>query len=123
MNVVNSLESLRDLFRKTLNNSSKTELGLWGELFVIETSNNKELLIDSWHKKSKQIIDFNDGNSKLEVKTTQRSERVHSFSLNQLETIKSYSSLVYSIMTSEIELGISVLDLYEKIHKKYFSRI
>ena len=116
-NVVESLENLRDLFRKTLHNSSKTEIGLWGELFVIESSNNKELLIDSWHKTSNQTFDFNDGDSKVEVKTTTRAQRVHSFSLNQLEKAKNSTSLIYSIITSEIDLGLSVLDLYQRINK------
>ena len=40
ISVVEFLEVLRDLFRKTLIKASKTEIGLWGELFIIASSNN-----------------------------------------------------------------------------------
>lgn len=114
--VVDLIQSLRDIFRKLLSEPSQTELGLWGELLLIEVSDNKELLIDSWHKKSSQTFDFNDGNEKLEIKTTSKNERVHSFSLNQLEKAKDSQSHIISIMTSEIDRGFSVLDLFERIN-------
>ena len=117
-NIIHHVEVLRDLFGKALKKASITEIGLWGELFVIESSNNLMLLIDSWHKLPKQTFDFNDGDSKLEIKTTTLNERIHSFSLNQLKKAKESSSLICSVMTSQIDLGKSVSDLFEEINKK-----
>lgn len=116
--VVDFVEGLRNLFRKMLTKPTKTEVGLWGELLLIECSKNKPLLIDSWHLKSTETFDFNDGVTKVEVKTTTLNERVHAISLNQLEKSKKSSSVILSIITSQIDLGISVIDLYNKINSK-----
>ena len=48
---IHTLESIKKLFSKLINKSSKTELGLWGELFLIYISKDYEYLIDSWHNK------------------------------------------------------------------------
>ena len=116
--IIKHVEVFRDLFGKTLKKTSITEIGLWGELLVIESSDDLPLLIDSWHKLAKQTFDFNDGLTKLEVKTTTLNERIHSFSLNQLKKSKETTSLICSIMTSQIDLGKSVSDLFEKINSK-----
>ena len=116
--ITNHIEVFRDLFGKALKKATITEIGLWGELLVIETSSDMMFLIDCWHKLPKQTFDFNDGVSKLEVKTTTLNERIHSFSLNQLKKAKESSSLICSIMTSQIDLGKSVCDLFESINSK-----
>lgn len=116
--VVNHVEVFRDLFGKALKKATITEIGLWGELLVIESSDDLMFMIDTWHKLPKQTFDFNDGVSKLEVKTTTMNERIHSFSLNQLKKAKESSSLICSIMTSQIDLGKSVSDLFESINSK-----
>lgn len=112
------LESIKKLFSKLLNSSSKTELGLWGELFLIYFSKDYEYLIDSWHKKNNDTFDFNDGINKVEVKTTVKNERKHNFSLNQLENSISNSAVICSIMTSEIDMGYSIHFLLQEISSK-----
>ena len=113
--VIKVVNTMRDLFSKILQVSKKEETGLWGELFLIYISSDKELLIDSWHVNPRDTFDFNDGNTKLEVKTTTRNERIHTIKLNQiLKSIES-CSLICSIMTSRIDLGVSVIDLIDKI--------
>lgn len=116
--VVNHVEVFRDLFGKALNKASITEIGLWGELLVIESSDDLMFMIDSWHKIPKQTFDFNDGLSKLEVKTTTLNNRIHSFSHNQLKKARESSSLICSVITSQIDLGKSVSDLFETINSK-----
>ena len=118
IDVINIVNSLRDMFSKILRGSKKEETGLWGELFIIYISLDKELLIDSWHINPRDTFDFNDGNTKLEVKTTTRNERIHAIKLNQIVKSIESGSLICSIMTSQIELGVSVLDLVEKISSK-----
>ena len=116
--VIHHVEVFRDLFGKALKKPTITEIGLWGELLVIESSDDLKFMIDSWHKIPKQTFDFNDGLSKLEVKTTTLNERIHSFSLNQLKKAKESSSLICSVLTSQIDLGKSVSDLFEIINSK-----
>ena len=118
LEIINHVEVFRDLFGKALKKANITEIGLWGELLVIESSDDLLLMIDSWHKLPKQTFDFNDGITKLEVKTTTLNERIHSFSLNQLNKAKESSSLICSVLTSQIDLGKSVSDLFEKINSK-----
>ena len=113
--VIEVVNGLKELFVNFLRPSTNTEIGLWGELFVISQAQNIENAIDSWHLDPYDTFDFNDGHKKMEVKTTTNNERVHSISLNQiLKSIES-NSLICSIMTSKIDLGLTVLDLKEKI--------
>jgi len=114
---INTLESIKKLFSKLINKSSKTELGLWGELFLIYISKDYEYLIDSWHNKNTDTFDFNDGTYKIEVKSTTLSERKHNFSLQQLSDNISNKVVVCSIMTSQIDLGCSIMELVNKISK------
>ena len=54
----------------------------------------------------------------MEVKTTTKNERIHSISLNQILKSIETESLICSIMTSKIDLGLSVFDLKENIALK-----
>lgn len=116
--VIKAVNTLRELFRKVLVSSSKKELGIWGELLIIESSIDKKLMIDSWHINPTDAFDFNDGEYRVEVKTTTNNERTHIVKLNQILKVKGSRALVCSIMTSEIHRGKSVKDLYSSILKK-----
>ena len=115
--VIKIVESLRDMFSKLTQGRDIKEIGLWGELFLIYVSTNKEFLIDSWHINNSDTFDFNDGNTKLEVKTTTLGQRIHNFRLNQILKSIDSESLIVSIMTTPIERGVSVEDLINKIKK------
>ena len=78
------IEKLVELFHCFSKPPRKTIQGLWAELFVIEKSISPEYLIQSWHTETNDIFDFNDGIDKLEVKSTSRGKRMHSFSLSPL---------------------------------------
>lgn len=113
--VIKVVESLRDMFSKLTQTTNIKETGLWGELFLIYVSSNKEYLIDSWHINNSDTFDFNDGNNKLEVKTTTKNKRIHNFRLNQILKSINAEAIIVSIMTNKITLGISVKDLINKI--------
>ena len=68
IDVIEAVESLRELFRASTGRARAKELGLWGELVVINSSSDPEHMIDSWHVSPKDTFDFNDGASKMEVK-------------------------------------------------------
>ena len=114
--VQKELENVKDIFLNLNKNRIKEELGLWGELYLIYIQENKEKAVSSWHMNSKDRIDFNSGSIKVEVKTTLSNERKHVFKLNQLRNHYKESVLICSIMTVEIENGLSIKDLVQKIN-------
>lgn len=113
--VQKELENVKDIFLNLHKNRIKEELGLWGELFLIYIQNNKEKAITSWHMNAKDRIDFNSGSVKVEVKTTLSNERKHVFKLNQLRNHYKENVIICSIMTVEIENGLSIRELVQKI--------
>ena len=113
--VQKELENVKDIFLNLHKNSIKEELGLWGELYLIYIQNNKEKAITSWHMNAKDRIDFNSGSIKVEVKTTLSNERKHVFKLNQLRNHYKENVIICSIMTVEIENGLSIRGLVQKI--------
>ena len=116
--VENELSSVKNIFLHLSKKKIKEELGLWGELFFISIQDNKEKAISSWHINSKDRIDFNSGETKIEIKTTLSSERKHVFKLKQLRNHYVENVLICSIMTNHIENGMSIKDLVDKISQK-----
>ena len=95
--------------------------GLWAELLVIERSKNPELMANAWHTIPAAKYDFTQGCDKIEVKSTSSEERIHKFSLDQLNPTESSNLLIASVIvreSAEDENGLSVMDLYDKICKR-----
>jgi hypothetical protein len=109
------IDKLINLFSKFTKPPLKTIQGLWAELLIIEQSKNPDYLIQSWHNSSSDKYDFNDGIDKIEVKSTLKSRRIHSFSIEQLTPNKNSQLLIASIFTIETGTGINVSDLIENI--------
>lgn len=112
------IEKLIKLFSKFSRPPLKTIQGLWAELLIIEQSKNPDYLIQSWHSSTTDKYDFNDGNDKIEVKSTAKSRRIHNFSLDQLTPNLSSKLIVISIFAIETGTGTTVFDLVENIEKK-----
>ena len=128
-------EKLESIFIKLSKASTKSILGLWGELFLISISKNSEYLINSWHKEANDKFDFNDGTDKIEVKTTTLNRRKHHFEIKQLRKFTNSITVVVSIITSDTDNGTSIgdllnqikpnisIDIYEKLITKTFEVI
>jgi hypothetical protein len=112
------IEKLINLFTKFSKPALKTIQGLWAELLIIEQSKNPEYLVKSWHNSTSDKYDFNDGNDKIEVKSTSKSRRIHNFSLEQLIPNSKSKLIVSSIMTIETGTGTNIFDLIEMIELK-----
>lgn len=112
------IEKLINLFTKFSKPAIKTIQGLWAELLIIEQSKNPDYLIKSWHNATSDKYDFNDGNDKIEVKSTTKSRRIHNFSLEQLIPNTKSKLIISSILTIETGKGTSVFDLVELIESK-----
>lgn len=92
--------------------------GLWTELFVIANASNIEYLINAWHVNPDDIYDFNDGIDKIEVKSTSNLDRIHCFSLEQLNPNVDSNLVVVSIIVLATGLGQNIFDLIDSIKQK-----
>ena len=111
------VEKLVNLFSKFSRPPIKTIQGLWAELLVIEQSRDPEYLIQAWHSAIFDKFDFNDGKDKIEVKSTAKSRRIHTFSIEQLNPNTSSNLLVASVFAVETGIGKNIFDLVELIEK------
>tara|TARA_A100001015_G_C15018446_1_gene726729 strand:- start:1246 stop:2190 length:945 start_codon:yes stop_codon:yes gene_type:complete len=114
-NVEKELESVKEIFLNLKKKIISDEIGLWGEVYFIFKQEDKNKAVSSWHLNPKDRIDFNNGKRKIEIKTTLSSERKHIFKLEQLKSHYEENVLICSIMTEEIENGISIKGLFNKI--------
>lgn len=112
------IEKLINLFTKFSKPALKSIQGLWAELLIIDQSKNPDYLIQSWHNSTVDKFDFNDGNDKIEVKSTTKSRRIHNFSLLQLTPNSKSNLIISSILTIETGIGTSVFDLVKFIESK-----
>lgn len=109
------VEKLVNLFSQFSKPPQKTIQGLWAELLVIEQAKNPDYLIQSWHSETTAKFDFNDGIDKIEVKSTSKSKRIHSFSIEQLNPNKNSILIIASVFAVETGTGKSIYDLLESI--------
>lgn len=107
-----AFETLRDLFRtKAADNLRRAQTGLWGELFFMRESLGFMTMARYWHTESSRKFDFSWQDSRLEVKTTSRSERSHSFAHGQLYSNGPSQILVGSLVVQPEDAGLSLAAL------------
>lgn len=116
--LVDEINKLILLFSAATKPAMKTIQGLWAEMLIIEQSKNPEYLIRSWHSSPNSKFDFNDGQNKLEIKSTSQTKRIHSFSYEQTIPNPNSKLLIASIKVIETGVGKSILDLRDNICKK-----
>ncbi len=115
------IENLIAIFDALTSPPKKKIQGLWAELLVIDQSTRPEVLINAWHSSPSAKYDFTLGRDKIEVKSTSSEERVHKFSLDQLNPSPNSRLLIASTVVREsgkAAEGLSVRELYEKIRNK-----
>ena len=112
------VERLVTIFSALTATPRKKIQGIWAELFVIERSIDPQVLINAWHSIPSSKYDFTLGRDKIEVKSTSSEERLHRFSLDQLNPSPNSRLLIASVTVRESGQdhdGLSVRDLYNKI--------
>jgi len=112
------IQKLIELFSRFNCPPRKTIQGLWAELFVIEQSKYPEYLILSWHSSPDDKFDFNDGQDKIEVKSTSMVRRIHSFSLEQLNPNRNSDLLIASVFVVQTGRGKNIIDMIDSICKR-----
>ena len=103
------------LFTNLPSGSADSIQGLWAELLVIEQSFNPDYLIKSWHVLKTDTHDFNDGENKLEVKSTCKNTRSHEFALEQLNPNPNSQLIIASVQLTKTDMGCTLFDLEKKI--------
>lgn len=106
------------LFEKLSNPKNIDLTGLWGELFIINFLRSTEILIQAWHSENDDLFDFFLNNIALEIKTTTKNDRKHTFKFEQLNSTNTNRIIIGSIMLKRSRIGVSLLDLKNKILKK-----
>lgn len=112
------VENLISIFMALTSAARKTVQGLWTELLVIERSKYPETLINAWHSSPDSKYDFTLGRDKIEVKSTSKENRVHHFSLDQLNPTANSRLLIASAFVRESgegQTGLSIRDLFDRI--------
>lgn len=104
-----------DIFRAMSDVPRKSVQGLWAELFIIDRSLNKKILLDFWHNNPNEKFDFNAGVEKLEVKSNSSMERIHIFSSEQLNPPNDSQVIIASLFTKQKSSGLSINDLIKSI--------
>ena len=79
---------------------------------------NPDYLIRSWHVDVHDKYDFNDGKDKLEVKSSIRPQRIHSFSIEQLNPNNNSNLIIASINTSFVGQGVNIFELRDRIYSR-----
>jgi hypothetical protein len=113
--VIDRLGWLVNLFSGLTLPSTRSVVGLWGELFVILNSRDPAKSVLAWHTDPNELYDFVDGNQTIEVKTTTSRTRCHHFRLEQLQSSASSRGFVVSVMVQPAAEGFSIRDLVDRI--------
>lgn len=108
---------LLELFRRLAQPPRKSIAGLWGELLLVYLATAAGPFVEAWHSTTTDSFDFDFKDLRIEVKTTERSTRVHEFSLHQVRPGRE-NDYVASVMLSRSSAGESVLDLALQIAKR-----
>jgi Putative PD-(D/E)XK family member, (DUF4420) len=94
--------------------SQRTVTGLWAELWLISNSIQRDVAVAAWHFDPMDRFDFAFDTHFIEVKATERAERVHEFAYDQLRN-DDRSTWVASLKLRRAQNGLSISDLVDTI--------
>ncbi len=113
-----SIDAIVTLFRAIQRPGERSIQGLWGELAIIAWAPDPEKALSAWHSSPRALHDFSAGNERLEVKSTTRDLREHSFRLEQLSRHGGAHTIIASLVLTPCDDGVSVNDLVQQIAKR-----
>lgn len=115
------LAAARDIFhrvvqllREPTRAARTSELGLWGELFVLSRAEDPATLARAWHATPRERWDFVAGHLRVDVKTSSGSRR-HHFSYEQLDVPDTVQMVVASLLTTASPTGPSIAELLREV--------
>ncbi len=90
--------------------SSRAVAGVWAELWLMSVASDPQSAVTAWHRDPTERFDFSFASHFVEVKATEREERNHDFSYEQLRRSEAPVS-VASLRLRRAQGGKSVTDL------------
>lgn len=121
--IADSLFRFVEIFQALSAAPSNTIQGLWAELFLIDASKRPGNLIHFWHSLPEEKFDFNAGDERIEVKSSESMERVHSFSAGQLCPPDGVQVLIASVLLKQTNAGKDIQQLTESISARLGHRL
>jgi hypothetical protein len=112
--IISLIDQLLELFASLSQPSVTTIVGLWGELFIIQQSNNPDFVASAWHATPEDKFDISEGNARIEVKST-RGPRRHTFSYEQVAPLPGVNIVVASLILTERSDGLNIFELLEQV--------
>ena len=109
---------LIELFRLASQPPRGTIQGLWAELWLIAQARDPEVHLSAWHAESTDAYDFNSGPERLEIKSTGRRTRLHSFSHRQLHPPTGTRVAIASVFVESSGGGPTISKLIERIRRR-----
>ena len=116
-----AVDTVISLFKALQQPGSRTIQGLWAALAMIAYSTNPQVALSSWHSNPRALHDFASGVSRLEVKSTLRDLREHTFLLDQLILGGEGAIVIASLILREIDGGCSIFNLVAAIKARLSS--
>jgi len=118
------IENIITIFSAMHHIALKTIQGLWAELLIIYLAKDTDIILSAWHNNPNDKYDFSLGKEKLEVKSSTSYDRIHHFSMEQLNPTQNSELVIASttvIETGKGTTGLSIIDLADKIIEKTHS--
>ena len=108
------LNTLSQLLNSRTNESKRTAMGLWSELYLINSNIQSIPLTDAWHNNTSEKLDFELNNIAIEVKSFSGNERSHNFSYRQVENLSYENLFIMSVQLKDVGDTVSLRKLFKE---------
>jgi hypothetical protein len=113
----NAVNHLVELLSAISVPSTRAIAGLWAELWLILKATDVASALQSWHNDATDRFDFTFDTHNVEIKATEKADRTHEFSLEQIRGATKPTRIA-SVKLQRNANGVSVADLVENIAAK-----
>jgi len=115
--IIERLNILSQILNLRTTQPKRTAMGLWSELYLINSNIQSDALTDAWHNNTKEKLDFELNNVAIEVKSFSSDERSHNFSYRQLANLSYEHLFIMSVQLKESGETISLRQLFNETLK------
>ena len=112
--IMEKLNILSQLLNSRTKESKRTAMGLWSELYLINSNIQSVALTDAWHNITTEKLDFELNNVAIEVKSFSGDERSHNFSYRQLVNLSYENLFIMSVQLKDVGDTISLRKLFKE---------
>ena len=113
---------LAAIFQRIRSPGTRLVNGLFGELYVIASSNAPEVALECWRIDGSARFDFVDSDFHMDVKTTAGRLRRHVFSYEQCNPSTGSTGIIASMFIERVARGLTLGSLIHKIEQSLGGR-